>query len=260
MKRRVLKVDESRCDGCGRCVAGCREGAMRLIDGKARLVGEPLCDGLGACADVCPRGALRVVEREAEPYDEDTVMDGLVRQGSGAVAAHLRHLDERGERRLLRQALEHLDMRGLPQPEWRRGGHGVPEISQSRAPSRQWPIQLRLLNPAASFFDDADLLVSADCVAHVCGGFRGGLLKNRALAILCPKLDGNHEAYAEKLSEIFRLHRLRSITVARMEVPCCRGCTMLVEHALGRAGGTVEMSEIVVGVEGEILDGGSGGD
>ena len=270
MKRKIMEIDETKCDGCGRCIPNCPEGALQLIDGKARLVSDLFCDGLGACAGECPRSALRVVEREAEPYDENKVMATIVRQGTNTIKAHLRHLEAHGEQQLLQRALTYLREHRLPFPDWHeedRSAGGCPGL-RPRVPAaapgpiagtasalRQWPIQLKLLNPAASWFDGADLLVSADCVAHACGGFHRDLLAGRILVMFCPKLDGDWDGYVEKLTEIFRHHDIRSITIARMEVPCCGGTTMLVKRALEQSGKHLEPREVIVGINGEILSG-----
>ena len=270
MKRKIMEIDETKCDGCGRCIPNCPEGALQLIDGKARLVSDLFCDGLGACAGECPRGALRVIEREAEPYDEHKVMDQIVRQGTNTIKAHLRHLEAHGEQQLLQQALTYLREHRLAISDWHEEGRnagGCPGFRQcvpaavpgpvagTGSALRQWPIQLKLVNPTAAWFDGADLLVSADCVAHACGGFHRDLLAGRVLVVFCPKLDEDLNDYVEKLTEIFRCHTIRSITIARMEVPCCSGTTMLVKRALEQSGKQLDPREIIVGINGEIFSG-----
>lgn len=272
MKRKIIQIDEAKCNGCGKCIPNCPEGALQLIDGKARLVSDLFCDGLGACIGECPLGAIQVVEREAEPYDERKVMENIIRQGPNTIKAHLKHLKEHGEFKLLETAVSCLREQNLPVPDLREAGklpcgcpgtlarRLAPRPAANSAPAasspsalRQWPVQLKLLNPAAEYFDEADLLISADCVAHAFGGFHRELLDGRILVVFCPKLDNSTEEYVEKLAEIFRRHRIRSITVARMEVPCCGGTVAIVEQAMERAGLKIPLSVRIVGIGGDLL-------
>ncbi len=268
MKRKIIQIDEEKCNGCGQCIPNCPEGALQLIDGKARLISDLFCDGLGACIGECPRGAIRVTEREAEPYDERRVMENIVRQGPATIKAHLKHLKDHGEQKLLDTAIEYLKEKNYPVPSLEAPGKrpcSCPGTMAKRLPGtagsplqssasalRQWPVQLRLLNPAAEYFDNADLLISADCVAHAFGGFHKELLDGRILIVFCPKLDHDTEEYVEKLAEIFRRHEIRSITVARMEVPCCGGATAIVEEALKAAGKTMQINVTIIGIDGRI--------
>lgn len=268
MKRKIIEIDEEKCNGCGICIPNCPEGALRLIDGKVRLVGDLFCDGLGACIGECPRGAIRAVEREAEPYEERNVMVNIVKQGENTVRAHLKHLKDHGEGKLLEIATAFLKENGLPVPEL-----GAPEELPCGCPGtlgkklagasretqegrnsalRQWPVQLKLLNPTAEYFANADLLVSADCVAHACGSFHRELLAGKILIVFCPKLDSDLEGYVEKLAEIFRRHPIRSVTVARMEVPCCGGTVSIVEKALDKAGKKLEVFVKIIGINGRM--------
>ena len=252
MKRKIIQIDETKCNGCGKCIPNCPEGALQLIDGKARLVSDLFCDGLGACIGECPLGAIQVVEREAEAYDERKVMENIIRQGPNTIKAHLKHLKEHGEFKLLETAVACLREQGLPVPDLQQAGklpcgcpgtlakRLAPRRTTTSAPAdtpsalRQWPVQLKLLNPAAEYFDDADLLISADCVAHAFGGFHRELLDGRILVV-------------------FRRHRIRSITVARMEVPCCGGTTAIVEQAMERAGQQIPLTVRIVGIDGGLL-------
>ncbi|MEN6342033.1 MAG: 4Fe-4S ferredoxin, partial [Methanospirillum sp.] len=236
----------------------------------ARLVSDLFCDGLGACIGTCPEGAIEVVEREAEAYDERAVMGTIAPQGEAVIRAHLEHLLGHGETELHRQAVEYLRERGIPVPEPRAApaGAGCPGAAARRierptpagspAPAaqselRQWPIQLRLLNPAAAYFDDADLLVAADCAPFAYADFHRSFLAGRILIIFCPKLDRDLEEYVEKLAEILRRHTIRSITVLRMEVPCCGGVRAVVDRAVERTGRTVPVAERTIGIGGELL-------
>ena len=268
MKRKIIQIDEEKCNGCGKCIPNCPEGALQLIDGKARLVSDLFCDGLGACIGECPMGAITVIEREAEAYDERKVMENIIRQGPATIQAHLRHLKEHGETKLFETAAAFLKEKGLPVPEITGSGSlpcGCPgtmakrilktaQGKPERIPSalRQWPVQLKLLNPAAEYFEGADLLISADGVAQAYGNFHGDFLDGKILIVFCPKLDRDTEEYVEKLAEIFRRHEIRSVTVARMEVPCCGGTTAIVEEALKAAGKAMKINVKIVSIDGRI--------
>jgi Pyruvate/2-oxoacid:ferredoxin oxidoreductase delta subunit len=273
VKRKIIDIDENKCTGCGECIPDCPEGAIRLIEGKARLISDLFCDGLGACIGTCPQGAISTIEREAEPYDEKKVMENIVRQGMPVIRAHLEHLAGHGQADLYKQAVEYLKEHKLRVPGDMHQGHpsfaACPgsaarsierkPAARSRQPSekagselRQWPVQLRLLNPAAPYFDDADLLISADCVPFACAGFHPELLRDHILIIFCPKLDTDVDGYIAKLSEIFSRHSIRSITVAHMEVPCCSGVRQIVDRALERSEKKIPVSERTITIEGEI--------
>ena len=267
MKRKIIEIDESKCNGCGLCIPNCPEGALQVIDGKARLVGDLFCDGLGACIGECPAGAIRTVEREAEPYDERRVMtDNIIPKGSNTIAAHLKHLRDHGESELHRTALDVLAEKGmavpaavLPHPGGCPGRMARLFNSRPRggpaggaSALRQWPIQLKLLNPAAEYFDQADLLISADCVAHAYGAFHQDLLDGKILIVFCPKLDGGLDGYADKLTEIFSSHEIRSVTAARMTVPCCGGTVELVRRALRQSGKDIELNIRIVDLDGTL--------
>lgn len=282
MKRKIISIDKEKCTGCGQCIPDCPEGALQVIEGKACLVGDLFCDGLGACIGTCPEGAISVVEREAEPYDERAVMATILPQGDAVIRAHLEHLAGHGQEDLYREAVTYLKEHGIAVPEHsgpvrrslpRHGGHlpfGSCPGSASRSivrkergaraqPAeagsselRQWPVQLALLHPAAPYFDGADLLIAADCVPFAYAGFHAELLEGKILIVFCPKLDADIEGYIEKLAEIFSRHEVRSITVARMEVPCCGGVRYVVDQALERAGKTIPITETTITIEGGI--------
>jgi Pyruvate/2-oxoacid:ferredoxin oxidoreductase delta subunit len=303
MKRKIISIDETKCTGCGQCIPDCPEGALQLIDGKARLVSDLFCDGLGACIGTCPEGAISIVEREAVPYDEKTVMATITKQGVPVIRAHLEHLLDHGQKDLYDTAIEYLIENTIPIPDHdtsagpkkaaqdrqpvehnppasgkcspgltahpfagcpgsaarsisREGGdRGMPRqpaAGQTASELRQWPVQLALLNPAALYFDNADLLVSADCVPFAYPGFHEEFLKGRILIIFCPKLDADIDGYIEKLTEIFTRHTIRSITVARMEVPCCGGVRYVVEKALEKAGKKIPFEEKKITIEGNV--------
>ncbi|HON78194.1 MAG TPA: 4Fe-4S binding protein [Spirochaetota bacterium] len=276
MKRNIITIDEDRCTGCGECVPDCPEGALQIIDGKARLVSDLFCDGLGACIGTCPEGAITVVEREAEPYDERRVMmENIIPKGPEVIKAHLKHLRDHGEEGYFAEAVSCLEEKGIAAPAMHdrapcHGGGcpGSQTIDLRKAPVvaahaqgtvqgvselRQWPVQLKLLNPGASYFDNADLLIAADCVPFAYGNFHERFLKGKIVIMFCPKLDPYSEEYIEKLTAIFTGHKINSITIARMEVPCCGGVTALVDEALDRSGKRGIIKEYVISVRGDIL-------
>jgi NAD-dependent dihydropyrimidine dehydrogenase PreA subunit len=274
MKRKIIRIDEEKCTGCGLCVTDCPEGALQVIDGKARLVGDLLCDGLGACITTCPEDAISVEEREAEPYDEYRVMENIASQGENMIKAHLGHLKKHGQATFLKQALEylkekniHVDMpREAPVPL--HTAHQCPGSQVLAFPSQQgnaedegarpsrlthWPIQLHLIAPGAPHYQGADLLLAADCVAYSLADFHRDYLKGRTLAIACPKLDSNQEIYRDKLAALIDETGVRSIKVMIMQVPCCGGLLRLVVDAAKRTRRKVPITCVVVGIQGNIL-------
>jgi ferredoxin len=285
MKRKIIRIDHDLCNGCGQCLPNCPEGALQLIDGKARLVSDLFCDGLGACIGTCPLGAIQVEEREAEPYDERRVMANIVAQGANVVRAHLDHLEAHNEAQYLEQARQFLSEKGLPLPEAKKADtpefHGCPSPREgvplgscpgsqahdrrgkpgphaapaSASPSelRTWPVQLHLLNPQASFFDNADLLIAADCAPFAHAAFHEDFIKGKIPVIFCPKLDHANEAYLEKLTAILTLHNVNSLHVVHMEVPCCSGTTALAREALARSGKAIPFHDYTISILGKLL-------
>jgi NAD-dependent dihydropyrimidine dehydrogenase PreA subunit len=289
MKRNVIRIDDEKCTGCGVCVPDCPEGAIQIINGKARLVSDFFCDGLGACIGRCPEGAISVEKREAEPYDETRVMENVARGGPDVIGAHLKHLKDHGQDRYVDEALKFLHDRGMPVPRseetpagatapgpkhvggMHRQGHGAcpgsrmvdmrkenPEgraRSSGPAPSElgQWPVQLQLVNPTAPYFQDADLVIAADCVPFAFGDFHRRFLKGKILIIFCPKLDRMPDEYVDKLSEIFAHNAVRSISLVHMEVPCCFGLKGLVEEAVRRSGNGIPVEDHTISIKGEVL-------
>lgn len=283
MKRQIITIDERLCTGCADCIPACPEGALQVIDGKARLVSDLFCDGLGACVGKCPTGAMRVEEREAEPYDERRVMaESIVKAGPNVIAAHLRHLMEHGEDGYLKTALDYLQEQGISNPletgaasepaghghhggcpgsrmvDMRGNGTPMPAVTATTTATspgelRQWPIQLHLVNPVAPYYQESDLLLAADCTAFAVGDFHGRFMRGRSLAIACPKLDVEMERYVEKLTAMIDTAHINTITVALMEVPCCGGLMGLVRQALERARRKVPVKLIVVSISGEVL-------
>lgn len=270
MKRQIITIDEDLCDGCGVCIPGCHEGALQIIDGKARLISDLFCDGLGACIGSCPKGAISIEEREAEPYDELLVIQSMLPKGNATIKAHLKHLKDHGEMGFHAQALAFLKDQGYDINELTRedctdcncSGHPDKAIDTQSHPQkhadtgsklRHWPVQLQLINPAASFFDNADLLISADCVPYAFGDFHNRFLENKVVITFCPKLDKENERYIAKLAQIFGAHNINSVTIVRMEVPCCGGVELIVQRALEQAGKMHFVKVNVISVDGKIV-------
>lgn len=272
MKREVVTIDENKCDGCGLCVPGCPEGALQVIDGKARLVSDLLCDGLGACIGECPKGAIKVEEKEAQPYEERKVIENIAKAGANTIKAHLKHLDEHGQKDFLNEAVAYLKEKNIAIPDYKeKHAHGFSGCPGSRVISyekeeeiqqpsgaqpsalRQWPVQLHLVSPTAPYFNKADLLLAADCTAFSMGNFHRDYLKGRALAIACPKLDEGQDVYVEKLSAMIDESQLNTITVMIMQVPCCGGLAHMAKAAAANAKRKIPVKAIVVGLKGEIL-------
>ncbi|MDR1796002.1 MAG: 4Fe-4S binding protein [Clostridiales Family XIII bacterium] len=227
MIRKIIEIDASKCDGCGLCASACHEGAIGIVDGKAKLLRDDYCDGLGNCLPVCPTGAITFVEREAAAYDEAAV-------AANAAASALPC--------------------GCPGSSVRTiaGGPAGAAAPGAPAPSalRQWPVQIKLVPASAPFLKGADLLIAADCTAFACGGFHESFLKGKALLVGCPKLD--EVDYSEKLADVFAGSGIRSVTVVRMEVPCC-AIDRAVAAALEKAGKDIPLEVVTLSVAGEVL-------
>lgn len=234
MVRDILKIDEELCTGCGLCVPNCHEGALQVIDGKVRLVSELMCDGLGACIGYCPEGAITIEKREAEPYDEVRVMEQMVSH------AHKSGGCPGSQEKVLEKTAAATTA-------------GAVAVEASQSELRHWPVQMHLINPNASYFQGADLLVSADCVAYSTGSFHSRFLKGKSLVIACPKLDRNTEIYVEKLKALIDNARVNTITVMMMEVPCCGGLLQMIKAASSQAVRKVPVKQMIVGISGEIL-------
>ena len=276
MQRNIIRIDEDKCNGCGVCVPSCHEGAIKVVNGKARLTGDVLCDGLGACLKECPQGAITIETREADEYNEIEALKNIMQEGPAAVQGHLKHLEDHHQMEYLRQAQAYLKTKeaamndkhqdkpmacgcpGSMTQDFRGQAKASPAAALATEPVtselRQWPIQLRLHNPNAPFFKDAELLVSADCVPFTFADFHRKFLKDKVLVMFCPKLDEDLDAYVEKLAEIFRVNAIRSVTILRMEVPCCGGTVQIVEEAVRRSGKGIVLKERTISLRGDILD------
>jgi ferredoxin len=234
--REIVRIDEALCDGCGECVPACAEGAIAVVDGKARLVGEVLCDGLGACLGHCPQGAITIERREADAFDE------------AAVAAHLE-----------RQHTAPVVPTGCPSAAPRTvlpiaGGGACPGSASTVASGglRQWPVQLHLIPPTAPFLQGADVVLAADCVAFASPRFHAEMLDGRALAIGCPKLDRDLHLYVDKLVAMIEHADIRSLEVVVMEVPCCGGLVRLADVARRTAFRDIPITVTTIGIDGEV--------
>lgn len=271
MKRRIIKIDEEKCTGCGICIPDCHEGALQIIDGKARLISDLFCDGLGACIKACPENAMEIEEREAEEYNESKVMVNIVKGGVNVIKAHLKHLKEHGEDKLFNEAINYLKENNIEIPSLEeKKVCGCPGSMQRDLRNKQnnensnsdikinselrnWPIQLKLINPNANYFDNADLLVASDCVPFSYPNFHSRFLKDKTLIMFCPKLDMDIDAYIEKLANIFTNKQINSISIVRMEVPCCGGVEMVVRKALEIAQKNIIIKEYTISIDGNII-------
>ena len=248
LKRKVIKINKELCNGCGICVEACHEGAIRMVDGKAELVSDKYCDGLGDCLPSCPAGAIEIIEREAIPYDQEAVEEKLVREKMEKSKAPACACSGGMPRNIVRETdAAHACQ---CQPEKEKKDSQINSQTQN-AELKNWPVQLKLVNSEVDYFNHADLLIAADCVAYAYGNFHLDFIKNRITLIGCPKLDDN-EYYTEKLTEIFTRNNIDSITVIRMEVPCCGGIFKAVKTAMLNSKKIVPYKELVVGIDGEV--------
>ena len=287
MKRNIISINEDLCNGCGACVKGCHEGALQMIDGKARIISELYCDGLGACIGDCPVGAITIEEREAQPYDEIAVMEKISPKGEKTVLAHLNHLKDHGETEYLAQGIDYIKKNNLDidisklnkaeEPKLKCGCPGSmaqsfekpaanakPQFSMkpaapafgaqqqhSQSELTHWPVQLHLINPESNIFSGSDVVLAADCTAYAYPDFHGSMLKGKKLAIACPKLDSNKDVYVEKIIKMIDSSMINTLTVVIMEVPCCGGLIQLAKMAVDRAARKVPLKKIVISVRGE---------
>ncbi len=237
--RKIVTIDEERCNGCGLCIPKCAEEALKIIDGKAKLVSDRFCDGLGACLGHCPQDAIRIVEREADEFNKEAVDRGLtIHAGYGEKA----HVEDFGG--CLGSTV--LDLRA------EKASQEAGEVGEVKSELRQWPIKLRLVPPSAPYFQNSELLIAADCAAFTYGNFHKEFLKGRVLIIGCPKFDDT-QYYIEKLTEILKSNEIKSITLVNMEVPCCFGLQHIAEEAIRRSGKAVPLRQTVMTAKGEKL-------
>ncbi len=250
MKRKIITIDEELCDGCGNCVSTCSEGALQIIDGKARLVKEDFCDGFGDCMGECPAGALKIEEKESKPFDIHATKEYLLKtQGDEAV------------RRMEEAQKKHETKEDKPMPcgcpgsmaqSIKRNAATSVGHKTSGAQLRNWPVQIHLLPLKAPYYQGADLLVAADCCAYAHAGFHNDFIKGHTVAIGCPKLD-NAGAYKEKLATILSENDIKSVAVAYMEVPCCSGLVKLVEEVVKASGKNIPVKKTKIGIKGQVV-------
>lgn len=235
MIRRIIEIDKEKCNGCGLCANACHEGAIGMVDGKATLLRDDYCDGLGDCLPVCPTGAITFVEREAAAYDEAAVQANMAKKGKTPCACP-------GSQSKLLEVQEKMAAK--------REGEATPVAVPSRL--RQWPVQIKLAPIKAPYFDGAKLLIAADCTAYAYGNFHEEFMKGKITLVGCPKLD--MVDYSEKLTEIIRQNDIQSVTIVRMEVPCCGGMEMAAKKALQASGKFIPWQVVTISTDGKILD------
>ena len=247
VNRKIIRIDEDLCTGCGNCVVTCAEAALEIIDGKAKVVNDVFCDGLGACIGECPEGALEIIEREAVEFNEEAVekrLDSL-------------NKSELTETEQVNQIVaEHAHQCGCPSAQTMVFNEAETETEVGgKIPSalRQWPVQMHLINPGAPYYQGADVLLSADCVGFSYGDFHRDFLKQKSIAIACPKLDQGTEIYIEKIKSLIDDAKINTLTVAIMEVPCCSGLLALAQEGAKQATRKVPIKYVVVGIQGNIL-------
>ena len=236
MKRKIVHIDEAKCNGCGLCVNACHEGALQMINGKAKLVSESYCDGLGDCLPECPTGAITIEEREAAAYDEEAVAKHIETNEASATSPLACGCPGSAARSIVKEK--------TVEPQTR--------LARMESELRQWPCQIKLVPVNAPYFDNAHLLVAADCTAYAYVGIHQDFMRNKITIIGCPKLD--EVDYTEKLTEILQRHEIKSVTVIRMEVPCCGGIVYAVKNALINSGKMIPWNVVTISTDGKILE------
>jgi Pyruvate/2-oxoacid:ferredoxin oxidoreductase delta subunit len=239
--RKIVKIDAEKCNGCGLCIPNCAEGALQIVDGKAKLITDKFCDGLGACLGHCPEDAITVIEREAEKFDEKAV-EAFIHQKE-----ETQPQPEPKPQPIFAGCPSSRAMQfKVPEPKTD-SASSTPSVSQLT----QWPVQLKLVPINAPYFQDADLLIAADCVPFAYPNFHQDFLKGKALVVGCPKLD-DIQFYKEKLTEIFKSNSIKSVTVPYMEVPCCFGLVKVTEDAIAASGKNIPLKKVKIGIRGDI--------
>ena len=239
--RKIVKIDAEKCNGCGLCIPNCAEGALQIVDGKAKLITDKFCDGLGACLGHCPEDAITVIEREAEKFDEKAV-EAFIHQKE-----ETQPQPEPKPQPIFAGCPSSRAMQfKVPEPKTD-SASSTPSVSQLT----QWPVQLKLVPVNAPYFQDADLLIAADCVPFAYANFHRDFLKGKAVVVGCPKLD-DIQFYKEKLTEIFKTNSIKSVTVPYMEVPCCFGLVKVTEDAIAASGKNIPLKKIMIGIRGDV--------
>ncbi len=266
MIRKIIKIDEEKCNGCGLCVNACQEGALKMVNGKARLISDTYCDGLGNCLPECPTGAIEIVEREAAFFDEEAVKKHLEENGLPPLPKDKPEADPKEPAPCMSAAISHTAS-GCP-------GSRARIINRDRNPNTpaadahnkacsaaeaqnesqlgQWPCQIKLVSPGAPYFDNADILVAADCTAYAYSNIHQDFMKGKITIIGCPKLDDTD--YSEKLAQILASHDIKSLTVLRMEVPCCGGLVHAVKNAMLKSGRLIPWNTVTISTDGSIIE------
>ncbi|MDP2209592.1 MAG: 4Fe-4S binding protein [Bacteroidota bacterium] len=256
VKRKIIKIDESLCDGCALCIPSCPEGALQIVNGKAKLVKESFCDGLGACLGDCPQNALTVVEEFTEEYDNVSVNEHIKLNAPDKLQTHIDHMAQHGHE----LSFSKMNMLGGGCPsartiQWAQPQAQAQEQEQKvnfASQLRQWPVQLHLVPPTAPYFQNADFVLVADCVPFAYPNFHSEFLSGNAIAIACPKLDDT-TPYVQKLAQIFKTANLKSVKVVMMEVPCCSGLVRLVQEAANYSGLVLPIEIVTIGIKGNLL-------
>jgi len=243
--RNIVKIDEEKCNGCGRCINSCAEGAIQLINGKARLVSEIYCDGLGACLDCCPLDAITIEQREAADFDEEATQQYLEELARNK-AEHERQNSKPKQEGFVCPGAR---MMKMEKPSAVDGAASQGDVSSQLS---QWPVQLKLVSPTAPYFAGADLMLVADCVPFAMGDFHAKLLKDKAIAVACPKLDDTGD-YVQKLADILTTAKPKSLSVVHMEVPCCGGLGRMAQAAIELSGSNLTIKDITISLRGDLM-------
>jgi len=230
--RNIITIDEEKCNGCGLCASACAEGAIKIINGKAKLVSETYCDGLGVCIGHCPQNAITIEQREAKPFDEE------------ATKEHLNQMKQPQPTPFMCHGMASAQLRNTAEKYDSESGDISSQLTH-------WPVQLKLVSPHAPYFSDARLLLVADCVPFAMGDFHSRFLRGHSIVVGCPKLDDAH-FYIDKLADILRANKLKSLSVVHMEVPCCHGLTRIAQEALEKAGVKMMFEDVTIGLNGGV--------
>ena len=262
IRRKIIEIDQDLCNGCGNCIVDCAEAALEIIDGKAKVVNDLFCDGLGACIQGCPTGALEIIEREAAEFNEEAVEKRLeslkskeeaeLEQVKQIVAEHSHQCGCDSTQEDSKITLEN-HVCSCASAETMLFNESEEQTRKVSSTLRQWPVQMHLINPTAPYFQGADVILTADCVAYALGEYHDKYLKGHSIAIACPKLDQGREIYIEKIRSWFDEAKINTLTVMRMQIPCCGGLLGIVQEAVKRASRKVPIKYIIVSVEGTIF-------
>ncbi|UCC13047.1 MAG: 4Fe-4S dicluster domain-containing protein [candidate division WOR-3 bacterium] len=256
VKRKIIKIDEELCDGCGNCIPACPEQALQIVETengkKARLVKELYCDGLGACLGNCPTGALSIIEDEVEPYDDEATIQRIKESAPEMLETHIKHMQEHGHASHAQH--KHTATHACPSAkvmQWEKAEQKGEKVGRIDSQLRQWPVQIHLVPAAAPYFKNADIVFVADCVPFSYANLHQDFIKGKAVAVGCPKFD-DADAYIEKITNIIRQSQPKSLTVVTMEVPCCSGLVSIVKQAIQQSGSDLPLKTVIVTIKGEI--------